>query len=179
MHIKDFFNTIQHRFRNAHVLDNGMVAADLLNHGDDCIGKFLYDLEQQHIKGIECYTGDKIYAWGESISDNNPMTKNFAEILSIVRGLLESKTLYETIDDDEAKNLIDSYSTSDDEILVPEVTSTADANKEYIVNINVTFSGVSKLATMDAALNEFRGRLKLPNNVQYKITNESVEIKHQ
>jgi hypothetical protein len=107
------------------------------------------------------------------------MTKNFAEILSIIRGLLESKTLYETIDDDEAKKLIDSYNASDDKTLAPEVTSTTDANKEYIVNINVTFSGVSKLATMDAALNEFRGRLKLPNNVQYKITNESVEIKHQ
>lgn len=174
MHIKDFFNIIQHRFRNAHVLDDDMVEADLINHADEIIGKLLYEIKNdQEVKGIECYIGDKNYAWGETISDCASIPKTFTEILSIIRGLLESKNTVELLDDSEAEKIIDSYKTTD----IPTVE--VGEGKEYTVSISVTFSSISKSATMDAALAELRGRLKLPNNVQYKITNESVEIKHQ
>jgi hypothetical protein len=181
MHIKDFFNTIDHKFRNARVLDNDRVEADLINYANEVIGKLLYEIkDQQQVKGIECYIGAKNYTWGEPISDDVSETKTFPEILSIIRGLLESKTLVEIIDDREAEKLINSYKTSDSKIDVPASNSpVSGADNQYIVSINVTFSGIAKSATMNDALSEFRDRLKLPNNIQYKITNESVEINYK
>jgi hypothetical protein len=181
MHIKDFFDTIDHKFRNARVLDDDRVEADLIDYTNEIIGKLLYEFRgQQQVKGIECYIGDKIYAWGEPISDNVFETKTFPDILSIIRGLLESKTLVEIIDDTEAEKIINSYKTSepktDASVVVP---SKNQSGNQYTVNINVTFSGIVKSTTMDHALSEFRDRLKLPDNVQYTITNESVEISYK
>lgn len=181
MHIKDFFDTIDHKFRNAHVLDNDLVEADLINYANEVTGKLLYEIkDQQQVKGIECYIGERVYAWGEPISDTTVETKTFTEILSIIRGLLESKTLVEIIDDTEAERLINSYKAPEPKIDVPGTAVTEkQSGNQYIVNINVTFSCITKSTTMDNALSEFRDRLKLPDNVQYTITNESVEISYK
>lgn len=183
MHIKEFFNEIGHRFRNARVLDDNAVQADLINWADEYIGKVLYEIKDtQQVKGIECYVGDITYAWGQNISDTKTQPKTFHEVLSIIRGLLESRNQVEIITDTEADVLIESAKLTKSPS--SPITSTVEPyknnnNKEYLVTINATISGVVNSTTMDRALTEIKDRLKFPDHVQYKINSESVETKYQ
>lgn len=178
MHIKEFFDEIEHRFRNARVLDDNMVQADLIDWSDEYIGKMLYEIKDtQQVKGIECYIGDITYAWGQNISDAPTQPKTFNEILSILRGLLESRNQVEIITDTEANVLIESAKQTSSPI-TSIVEPYKNSTKEYHVTINATFSGVVNSTTMDRALVEIKDRLKFLDHVQYKINSESVEIKY-
>lgn len=178
MHIKEFFGEIGHRFRNARVLDDNMAQADLINWANECIGKMLYEIKDtQQVKGIECYVGDITYAWGQNISDAQTQSKTFNEILSILRGLLESRNQVEIITDTEANVIIESAKQTSSPIT--SIIEPYKNSNTYNVAINVTFSGIINSTTMDAALSEFRDRLKFQNNIQYKIVNETVEISYQ
>jgi hypothetical protein len=175
MHIKDFFNTIDHKFRNARVLDNNRVEADLINYANEVIGKLLYEIkEQKQVKGIECYIGAKNYTWGEPISDDVSETKTFPEILSIIRGLLESKTLVEIIDDHEAEKLIDKYKTLEKDFNTTSSVKTSKNTNLYRVQFDIAIDFKINANNMDDALTKALKNLDMPNNLKYKITKETV-----
>lgn len=180
MHIKEFFNEIRHRFRNARVLDDNIVQADLINWADEYIGKVLYEIKDtQQVKGIECYIGDITYAWGQNISNTKTQPKTFHEILGIIRGLLESRNQVEIITDTEANVIIESAKLSSSPITSIVEPYKNNNDQEYLVTINATISGVVNSTTMDHALAEIKDRLKFSDHVQYKINSESVEIKYR
>jgi urease gamma subunit len=178
MNLKEFFQVINHRFRNAQLTENNLVKADLINWADEPIGGVLYEIgDSPMIKGVECYIGNKVYTWGDTVSELSGEVKTLSDILSILRGLLESKNQMEIIDDHAANVLIESV-TVDNTNTVTIENYKNNNTKEYHVTINATFSCVVNSATMDHALTKFKDRLKFPDNIQCKINSESVEIKY-
>lgn len=179
MQFKEFLKVIDHRFRNAREIGSDVVQADIINWADEVIGQVKYKTGTAPVVlGIECNIQNAAYRWGENISETPCASKSLSEICSILRGLLESRNQVEIITDTEANVLIASAKQN-----VPPITSVVESyknnKKEYHVTINATFSCVVNSTTMDHALAEFKDRLKFPDNIQYMINDESVEIKYK
>jgi hypothetical protein len=165
MKLKEFVKSIDHRFRDVVPINGTVVAATLINWSNDPVGTAVYDTESQDVLKITVSVGDDTHEWDGA--------GNSSEIMSLLIGQIESTTQH--LDELDLDRVVEQFTAAP----VPAVQESPATQTGYTVNITATFSMIVDSATMDAALNEFRGRLKLPNNVQYKITNESVEIKHQ
>ena len=160
MKLKEFFKSIDHRFRNAVPIEGAVVSATLINWSDDPIGTAVYNIDTQEVLKIAVTIGNDTHEWDG--------TGSSSEIMSLLLGQIESTTQH--LDQLDLDRVVEQFTTAP----APSTSSAAEQTG-YTVNITATFTMVVDSLTMDAALAEAKGRLKLPNSVQYKINKESVE----
>ena len=160
MKLKEFFKSIDHRFRDAVSIDGAVVSATLINWSDDPIGTAVYNVDTQEVLKITVTIDDTAHEWDG--------TGSISKIMGLLLGQIESTTQH--LDELDLDRVVEQFTTA----LAPSAPSSTDCIG-YTVNITATFTMVVDSATMDSALAEAKGRLKFPNSVQYKINKESVE----
>jgi hypothetical protein len=165
MKLKEFFKSIDHRFRDAAPLEGTVVSATLINWSNDPVGTVVYDTESQDVLKITVPVGDTTHDWDGSGSSS--------EIMGLLIGQIESTTQH--LDRLELDRVVEQFTAAPVPSVQQSPTPTTGKPTGYTVNITATFTAVVDSATMDAALAEAKGRLKFPDHVQYKINKESVE----
>ena len=165
MKLKEFFKSINHRFRDATPLEGTVVSATLINWSDDPVGTVVYDTESQDVLKITVPVGDTTHEWDS--------TGSISEIMGLVLGQIESTTQH--LDGLDLDRVVEQFTAAPAPTVQQSPTPTPGTPTGYTVNITATFTAVVDSTTMDAALADVKGRLKFPDSVQYKINKESVE----
>ena len=160
MKLKEFFKSIDHRFRDAVTIDGAVVSATLINWSDDPVGTALYNIDTQEVLKVAVTIGNDTHEWNG--------TGSTSEIMGLLLGQIESTTQH--LDQLDLDRVVEQFTTAPALVVQSSTEQTG-----YTVNITATFTMVVDSLTMDAALAEAKGRLKLPDSVQYKINKESVE----
>jgi len=163
MKLKEFVKSIDHRFRDAVPINGTMVSATLINWSNDPVGTVVYDIESQDVLKITVSVGNDTHEWDG--------TGNISNIMSLLIGQIESTTQH--LDELDLDRVVAQFTTTPTPTVQP--SPVIGTQTGYTVNITATFTAVVDSTTMDAALADVKGRLKLPDSVQYKINKESVE----
>ena len=163
MKLKEFFKSIDHRFRDATPLEGTVVSATLINWSNDPVGTVVYDIESQDVLKITVPVGDITHEWDS--------TGSSSEIMGLLLGQIESTTQH--LDELDLDRVVEQFTSAP--AVQQSPTPTPGTPTGYTVNITATFTAVVDSTTMDAALADVKGRLKFPDSVQYKINKESVE----
>jgi hypothetical protein len=163
MKLKEFFKSIDHRFRDATPLEGTVVSATLINWSDDPVGTVVYNTESQDVLKITVPIGDTTHEWDS--------TGSVSEIMGLLIGQIESTTQH--LDELDLDRVVEQFTTAPTPTVQPSPVISTQTG--YTVNITATFTAVVDSTTMDAALADVKGRLKFPDSVQYKINRESVE----